>query len=139
MANRRIIIVGEVGAGKTELVNTLSSIKTIKTEEKSTVDIGKEFTTVGIDYGRIIIDEEVSIDLYGMPGQERFSFLWESFKESTWLVVALVKAQKNTNYDNLIDMIDFFHTHSQDHFALLPRGLQHFSASIRRQKAKAAE
>ena len=75
MDYHKLVIFGEVGSGKTQLINTLSEITTFETEEKSSRDIGKEMTTVGIDYGRIQLDETSALGLYGVPGQERYQFL----------------------------------------------------------------
>ncbi len=63
MDYRKLAIIGEVGAGKTQFVRTLSEISTIKTEAVSTMDIGKDLTTVGIDYGRIMIDQQTALGL----------------------------------------------------------------------------
>ena len=65
-------VVGDVGAGKTQLIRSLSEIDPLSTEAQSSIDIGKEFTTVGIDYGRINLDEDTALGLYGVPGQQRF-------------------------------------------------------------------
>ena len=77
MDYQKLAIIGEVGAGKTQLVKTLSEISPLETEAKSSIDIGKEYTTVGIDYGRITLADDMALGIYGVPGQERYSFLWE--------------------------------------------------------------
>ena len=61
----KLAIVGEVGAGKTQLINTISEISPFATEARSSVDIGKEFTTVGIDYGRLSLDADIALGLFG--------------------------------------------------------------------------
>lgn len=104
----KLAIVGEVGAGKTQLINTLSEIKPVETESKSYVDIGKDFTTVGIDYGRLKIDEDTAIGLYGLPGQERFSFVWETVGRSIWGLFILVKCGDSINADNIHRLIKYF-------------------------------
>ena len=84
MEYNKLAIVGEVGSGKTKIINTLSEISPVKTEAESSIDIGKKYTTVGIDYGRITLSEDTALGLYGVPGQERYSFLWEFVNTNLW-------------------------------------------------------
>ena len=114
MDYRKLAIVGEVGSGKTRLISTLSEIDPLKTEAKSSIDIGKEFTTVGIDYGRINLSEDTALGLYGVPGQERFSFLWEIVNVSLWGLLVLIKSGESPNYDNLDKMLSFFAPKQKD-------------------------
>lgn len=108
MDYRKLAIVGEVGAGKTRLIRSLSQINPIETEAESSIDIGKEFTTVGIDYGRLTLADDAELGLYGLPGQERFSFLWETVNQSLWGLVVLSKFGVNMDHQNINDLIDFF-------------------------------
>lgn len=108
MDYQKLAIIGEVGAGKTRLVNTLSEISPIETEAKSTIDIGKEYTTVGIDYGRITLSEGMALGIYGVPGQERYSFLWEFVNHSLWGLLILIKYGETPDYNNLDKMLTFF-------------------------------
>jgi signal recognition particle receptor subunit beta len=38
--------------------------------------LGKENTTVGLDYGEVIVSDSERVRLFGTPGQERFEFMW---------------------------------------------------------------
>lgn len=104
----KVAIIGSVGAGKTQLVSTLSDIEPFETEAKSTIDIGKECTTVGIDYGRLQIDKDLALGLYGLPGQDRYSFVWESVNKGLWGLLILVKFEENVNVDNVDKLLKFF-------------------------------
>ena len=108
MDYRKLAIVGEVGAGKTKLVATLSEITPFKTEAESSIDIGKKYTTVGIDYGRISLSDDSALGLYGVPGQERYSFLWEFVSENLWGLLVLIKSGETPNYTNLDKLLTFF-------------------------------
>lgn len=108
MSYLKLAIIGEVGAGKTQLVSTLSEINPFETEAESSIDIGKEFTTVGIDYGRIKLDEATALGLYGVPGQERYSFLWEFVNHSLWGLLILVKYGQTPNIENFESLLEFF-------------------------------
>jgi len=108
MDYKKLAIIGEVGAGKTQMVKTLSEIKPFESEAESSVDIGKKYTTVGIDYGRISLSPETALGLYGVPGQKRYSFLWEIVNNNLWGLIILVKFGESPNYENLENLLNFF-------------------------------
>lgn len=76
LQQHKIVFGGTMGAGKSEAIKMLSDIPVIETEAINTdIDAhSKYLTTVGIDYGEIILDEETKIGLYGTPGQECADF-----------------------------------------------------------------
>lgn len=77
--HHKIIFSGPVGAGKTSAITSISDIPTIRTEETASDETRemKETTTVALDYGAIILQDETRIHLYGTPGQQRFDFMWD--------------------------------------------------------------
>jgi len=105
---RKLAIIGEVGAGKTCMIASMSEISPLETEAESSVDIGKKYTTVGIDYGRISLSEDMALGLYGVPGQERYSFLWELVNTSLWGLLILVKHGETPDYEALNKLLKFF-------------------------------
>ncbi|MEW6646693.1 MAG: ATP/GTP-binding protein [Pseudomonadota bacterium] len=75
----KIIFTGPVGAGKTTAIGTISDIPVVSTEAAATDDtaLRKANTTVAMDYGVLHLDGGAKVHLYGTPGQERFSFMWD--------------------------------------------------------------
>ena len=77
----KVLIVGHMGAGKTTMIDSISEIRSVRTEETMTdaaahVDRAdlpdKKTTTVAMDFGRIHLNEHLVLYLFGAPGQERF-------------------------------------------------------------------
>jgi signal recognition particle receptor subunit beta len=55
---------------------------------------GKNTTTVALDFGRISINRELILYLFGTPGQERFWFLWNGIFEGAFGAVVLVDTRR---------------------------------------------
>ena len=74
----KIVFAGAMGAGKSAAIKTISQIEVLSTEAINTDTAAhqKSLTTVGIDYGEIILEDDIKVGLYGTPGQERFNFMW---------------------------------------------------------------
>lgn len=100
----KIVIVGGFGVGKTTLVRSVSEIRPLTTEETMTQasagvdDLAgverKRMTTVAMDFGRISIDDELVLYVFGTPGQQRFWFLWNGLFEGALGAVVLVDTRR---------------------------------------------
>ncbi len=111
---KKLVVAGQIGSGKTQLVNTLSQISPLASEPRSSIDIGKDLATVGIDYGRLMVTENVALGLYGLPGQDRFSFLWDMINQCPWGVLILVKLSKDIDINWLKRLLIVFHSKNQN-------------------------
>jgi signal recognition particle receptor subunit beta len=74
MQTVKMVVTGPFSAGKTEFIKTISEIDVVSTERKITDESSqrvKEETTVAMDFGRITVDEDLVLYLFGTPGQKR--------------------------------------------------------------------
>src|SRR3712207_3217009 len=92
----KIVVTGPFGAGKTSLISTISEIDVLSTEKGVTdrPQADKPKTTVAMDFGRLTIDDELSLYLFGTPGQKRFDFMWEILAEGMLGFIVLVDASR---------------------------------------------
>ena len=112
----KIVVVGGFGAGKTTLVGSVSEIRPLSTEEVMTeasrgIDDdsrirGKTTTTVAFDFGRISLDSENVLYLFGAPGQERFWYLWDQLFAGSLGAVVLVDTRRLKDSWYAIDRLE---------------------------------
>ncbi|GAB6947103.1 ATP/GTP-binding protein [Vulcanisaeta sp. JCM 16161] len=106
----KIVIAGPYGAGKTTFVKTLSEVLPIETDVPITKESinGKRSTTVAFDYGRMKVREDLVVHLFGIPGQERFSFMWKIIARGMHGYLFIVDSSSEERVKEALGMYNFF-------------------------------
>lgn len=108
MQSVKVVVTGPFNAGKTTFIRSVSEIAVLSTEREVTDSDHSGETTVAMDFGRITISDDVVLYIFGTPGQERFSFMWETLSEGMLGFVVLVDARDRASIDDATAIIKFF-------------------------------
>jgi len=105
----RLVIAGGVGAGKSTFIRTVSEIDVVDTDRVATDNVAqlKQKTTVAFDFGRVHCGEGTVLHLYGIPGQERFDFIWDVLFAKAHAYVLLVAAHRPEDFQAARRIISF--------------------------------
>jgi uncharacterized protein len=110
----KMVVTGPFSAGKTEFIATISEIDVVSTERRitSSAEKVKDQTTVAMDFGRITVDDDLVLYLFGTPGQRRFDFMWEILSEGMLGFIVMVDSTKPETFREAKRILDTFQSYA---------------------------
>jgi signal recognition particle receptor subunit beta len=115
LSPHKLLVAGGFAVGKTTLVAAISEVRPLLTEERLTAaSVGhddlqgvprKTTTTVALDYGRITLGNQLVLYLFGVPGQERFWFMWDELAYGALGAIVLADVRR---LDDCFPSVNYF-------------------------------
>jgi len=114
MQTVKMVVTGPFNAGKTEFIRSVSEIDVVSTERKISSDAErvKETTTVAMDFGRITVDQDLVLYLFGTPGQKRFDFMWEILSEGMLGFVVMIDSTRPETFREARRILETFRAYA---------------------------
>ncbi|MGI8707129.1 MAG: GTP-binding protein [Actinomycetota bacterium] len=123
----KVVVNGPFSAGKTTLIKTISEVAVVGTERDVTDETKsvKARTTVAMDFGRITFAEDLTLFIFGTPGQRRFEVMWEILSEGMLGFILLVHAEDERSVEEASHILDTFREYADVPYVI---GVSHLDA-----------
>lgn len=115
MQTVKIVVTGPFNAGKTQFIQSVSEIDVVSTERKVSAEDDraiKSVTTVAMDFGRITVDEDLVLYLFGTPGQKRFDFMWEILSDGMLGFIVMVDTTRPETFREARSILETFRAYA---------------------------
>jgi small GTP-binding protein len=115
MQTVKMVVTGPFSAGKTQFIKSVSEIEVVSTERKLTSVAEravKATTTIAMDFGRITVDEDLVLYLFGTPGQKRFDFMWEILSEGMLGFIVMVDSARPETFREARSILETFRAYA---------------------------
>jgi small GTP-binding protein len=114
MQTVKMVVTGPFSAGKTQFIRSVSEIDVVSTERKISDEAEriKSTTTVAMDFGRITVDEDLVLYLFGTPGQRRFDFMWEILSEGMLGFIVMVDSTRPETFREARSILETFRAYA---------------------------
>lgn len=105
----RLIITGAQGAGKSTFIRCVSQIKVVDIAPQSAAhtSLFGDKATIALDYGRLNFGLGMAMQLYGIPGQVKFDFIWDLLIRRAHGCIVLVAANRPGDFHNTKRLLGF--------------------------------
>jgi hypothetical protein len=117
----KMVVTGPFSSGKTEFISSVSEIDVVSTEKKLTSNSEaalKDATTVAMDFGRITVDDDLILYLFGTPGQRRFDFMWEILSEGMLGFIIMVDCTRPETFREAKRILHTFRQYANTPFVI---------------------
>ena len=130
MQTVKMVVTGPFNSGKTQFIQSVSEIDVVSTERKISSDAErvKESTTVAMDFGRITVDAELVLYLFGTPGQKRFDFMWEILSEGMLGFVVMVDSTRPETFREAKSILETFRAYAPTPYVVAANKQDHADA-----------
>src|SRR5512135_542377 len=114
MQTVKMVVTGPFNSGKTEFIRSISEIDVVSTERRisSESERVKDTTTVAMDFGRITVDQDLVLYLFGTPGQKRFDFMWEILSEGMLGFIVMVDSTRPETFREARSILETFRAYA---------------------------
>jgi len=114
MQTVKMVVTGPFNSGKTQFIQSVSEIDVVSTERRisSEAERIKENTTVAMHFGRITVDADLVLYLFGTPGQKRFDFMWEILSEGMLGFVVMVDSTRPETFREAKSILETFRAYA---------------------------
>jgi len=134
MQTVKMVITGPFSSGKTQFIQAVSEIDVVSTDRKINEDSPeaqeKEATTVAMDFGRITVDDDLVLYLFGTPGQRRFDFMWEILAEGMLGFVVMVDSAKPETFREAKSILETFRAYAPTPYVVAANKQDHPDAWV---------
>jgi len=116
----KIVVTGPFSAGKTTLIKAISEVTVLGTE-RDVSDASKSVksrTTVAMDFGRITFADDLSLFLFGTPGQRRFEVMWDVLAEGMIGFILMVSAADEDSIADSLHILEHFRSRADVPFVI---------------------
>jgi small GTP-binding protein len=130
MQTVKMVVTGPFNSGKTEFIKSVSEIDVVSTERKisSEEEKVKETTTVAMDFGRITVDDDLVLYLFGTPGQKRFDFMWEILSEGMLGFIVMVDSIRPETFREARSILETFRAYAPTPYVVTANKQDHSDA-----------